>query len=256
VMLRPPFERNVVAQEPSHVPQPHGWDIIGRYLDIGSLIEKRGNWKKRGRLDLLKLTVLPSSAKTLDTTRCMVIHAIMPSTGNCRAYAKGFCPWGDTCRFSHNPPSSTGVCRQFARTGNCRFGSQCKFSHDSQPPRTARQGKAKPKRKRPMDKIDEFFSTHPEFDYDSTAPFTQEFYRMCDFFDWDRDDPDRQNAREEFRTAMVQEFNSIYGGDVDDLSSWQVLCEIVRISPVPDDIQACREVKVTSSPRIKKKKTT
>ncbi|KAI9776599.1 MAG: hypothetical protein M1839_009503 [Geoglossum umbratile] len=64
-----------------------------------------------------------------------------------------------------------------------------------------------------MDKIDEFFSTYPTFDYDHSASFTQEFYRMCDFFGWDRDDLDRRDAREEFRTAMVQEFNSLYGKD-------------------------------------------
>ena len=90
--------------------------------------------------------------------------------------------------------------------------------------------------------IDKFFSTFPEFNYDNTAPFTKEFYRMCNFFNWSRENPYRNAAREEFRAAMVQEFNSLYGSDVDDLSSWQVLCRVVRINPVPDDIQICRKV--------------
>ena len=93
-----------------------------------------------------------------------------------------------------------------------------------------------------MDKIDEFFSTYPDFDYDHSASFMQEYYRMCDFFEWDRDDPDREDAREEFRTAMVQEFNSLYGKDVDDISAWQELCQIVHIFPIPDDIKICRQV--------------
>ena len=93
-----------------------------------------------------------------------------------------------------------------------------------------------------MDKIDEFFSNYPNFDYDHSASFMQEFYRMCDFFEWDRDDPDREDAREQFRTAMVQVFNSLYGKDVDDISAWQELCQIVCIFPVPDDIETCRQV--------------
>ncbi|KAI9773210.1 MAG: hypothetical protein M1839_002218 [Geoglossum umbratile] len=135
----------------------------------------------------------------------------------------------------------SGICYNFERTGNCQFGEQCKYSHNPRSGQATRRRKAKRNKKQSMDKIDEFFSAYPDFDYDHSASFTQEFYRMCDFFEWDREDDGRKDAREEFRTAMVQEFNSLYGKDVDDISAWQELCQVVHIFPVPDDIETCRE---------------
>lgn len=170
---------------------------------------------------------------------------IMPSTTACRDYAAGHCPRGGSCRFSHEAGSRSGICFDFARKGSCRFGARCKFNHNPQKQGHAgKRGKGKRTgtSAKPTDEIDNFFFTYSEFDYDRSASFMEEFYRMCDFFGWERDDPDRKEAHEEFRTAMVQEFNSFYGKDIDDLSAWQKLCKNVRISPVPDDIETCRKV--------------
>lgn len=185
------------------------------------------------------------SARPHDSLQGNEHSVIMSSTTSCRAYAAGYCPRGGSCRFSHEPGSRSDICFDFARTGSCRFGARCKFNHN--PQKQAHAGKrGKGKRTatsaRPTDEIDNFFFTYSEFDYDRSASFMEEFYRMCDFFGWGRDDPDRKDAHEEFRTAMVQEFNSLYGKDIDDLSAWQNLCKTVRILPVPDDIDTCRKV--------------
>ncbi|MCJ1344888.1 hypothetical protein MMC31_003093 [Peltigera leucophlebia] len=174
------------------------------------------------------------------------------SSSACRAYAAGYCPRGGSCRFSHESGRRPGICYNFARTGHCRYGVRCKFLHD--PPKAVQAGKrgnGKQGRARglrtsatPADKIDNFFSTHSEFDYDPSASVMDEFYRMCDFFGWEREDPDRKDAKEEFRTAMVQEFNSLYGEDIDDLLSWQDLCKAVRIHPVPNNVETCRKVRL------------
>ncbi|CAG7558098.1 unnamed protein product [Fusarium equiseti] len=40
---------------------------------------------------------------------------------------------------------------------------------------------------------------------------------------------------------MVKQFNDIYGTDPDNLESWQKLCHVLNIEPVPTRLAACRE---------------
>lgn len=90
--------------------------------------------------------------------------------------------------------------------------------------------------------LDAFFANYyPEFEYDATESASLEFYRLCDQFGWDRDDPEREEAHSDFKNALVQQFNRLYGTDEDNLSDWQNLCYIVRVQPIPDDLDACRE---------------
>jgi hypothetical protein len=65
---------------------------------------------------------------------------------------------------------------------------------------------------------------------------------MCDFFDWDRDDEERAEARQAFRDAMVFRFNSLYGTDVNNLDNWHKLCIAVCIEPLPATINECEQV--------------
>jgi len=60
---------------------------------------------------------------------------------------------------------------------------------------------------------------HTEFDYDSSAPIWTEFNRMRDDFEWDSNDYEMQQARRKFKSAMVQQFNDLYGTDEEDLNS-------------------------------------
>ncbi|KAG9311185.1 hypothetical protein JVU11DRAFT_8258 [Chiua virens] len=91
--------------------------------------------------------------------------------------------------------------------------------------------------------LNEFFTKYyPNFQYDPTESASHEFYRLCDEFGWDRDDVDRADAHEEFKDALVKQFNEVYGTDEDDLGDWQNLCLILQIDPAPDDLDGCREV--------------
>jgi len=104
-----------------------------------------------------------------------------------------------------------------------------------------RSKKAKKKRvKRSLDHIDCFFAGYPEFNYNSSNPIWTEFDRLSDFFEWERGD--KKNAREEFKAAIVKQFNDIYGTDPDNLQNWQKLCHVLNIEPVPERLAACREV--------------
>ncbi|KAI6768403.1 hypothetical protein HG531_010592 [Fusarium graminearum] len=62
---------------------------------------------------------------------------------------------------------------------------------------------------------------------------------MSDLFDWDRDDED--DAKRDFKAAMVKQFNDIYGTDPDNLENWQKLCHVLNIEPAPTSLEACRE---------------
>ncbi|QPC80169.1 hypothetical protein HYE68_010921 [Fusarium pseudograminearum] len=62
---------------------------------------------------------------------------------------------------------------------------------------------------------------------------------MSDFFDWDRDD--EEDAKRDFKAAMVKQFNDIYGTDPDNLENWQKLCHVLNIEPAPTRLEACRE---------------
>jgi len=65
---------------------------------------------------------------------------------------------------------------------------------------------------------------------------------MCDHFDWDRHDPERADAHDDFKTALVQQFNTLYGTEVDDIATWRGLCLALDVFPVPDDLDDVREV--------------
>ncbi|KAG1867072.1 hypothetical protein C8R48DRAFT_704106 [Suillus tomentosus] len=139
--------------------------------------------------------------------------------------------------------SSPRVCYSYSQTASCRFGSQCRFAHGEGFKTT--NGPSQTHTQTPLD---DFFATYPAFDYNSSASASSEFYRMCGQFGWDEEDKDkeREQAHCDFKDALVQQFNEIYGTDPKNLTSWRNLCQIVRISPIPDTLESCREaVKAT-----------
>jgi len=68
-----------------------------------------------------------------------------------------------------------------------------------------------------------------------------QFYEMCDFFNWGRDDDEKQEARKLLHNAMAEQFNTIYGEDVANIEHWINLCQVLRITPIPDGLEGCRE---------------
>lgn len=69
-----------------------------------------------------------------------------------------------------------------------------------------------------------------------------EFYRMCDFMRWDKESVEKSEARDRLKIAMTNQFNDIYGTNVHSLASWQKLCQVIEIDPIPENLEACRQV--------------
>jgi hypothetical protein len=70
---------------------------------------------------------------------------------------------------------------------------------------------------------------------------------MCNDFNWGSDDYDMREAQRNFKSAMVQQFNDLYGTDQNDLEAWRRLCRVLNIDPVPNGMKECREVSVLST---------
>ena len=69
---------------------------------------------------------------------------------------------------------------------------------------------------------------------------------MCDYFEWDHGDQEREEAYKAFKDALVLEFNDLYGRDVDDIESWRGLCVALEW-PVPKTLSAAKEVRSLDS---------
>ena len=93
------------------------------------------------------------------------------------------------------------------------------------------------------DYLNEFFAQYPDFPYQRDKPSSQEFYRLCDFLGWDREDPERKEAHENFKTALVLQFNSVYGTDVHDMEPWRRLCLELEICPLPNCASDAQKVR-------------
>lgn len=57
---------------------------------------------------------------------------------------------------------------------------------------------------------------------------------------------ERSAAYNGFGDAMSQQFNELYGTQVEDCQSWQRLCGVLQIDPVPQSLEACQDVSTIS----------
>jgi hypothetical protein len=107
--------------------------------------------------------------------------------------------------------------------------------------RLARQRIAKAGRtKQPLQT---FFSSFSDFDFDQDAPSGIQFQLLRKKQGWKRGDAVGEVAWQDFRSALVLEFNARFGTQANDLLAWQTLCRIVGIeeADVMDNWEACEK---------------
>ncbi|KAG2047347.1 hypothetical protein BDR06DRAFT_1013966 [Suillus hirtellus] len=86
-----------------------------------------------------------------------------------------------------------------------------------------------------------FFAQFAAFSFKENQSSNKNFDRLVKVLRIDAKDLQAREVREGFKDALVQEFNTRFGTDGNDISSWQNLCRVLRIDPVPDSIEACRQ---------------
>jgi hypothetical protein len=96
--------------------------------------------------------------------------------------------------------------------------------------------------KKPLERIEKFFSEYSEYQYQPGNSSVAEFNRLCKEYYWKEDDEEKKFARRKFNLAMKQEFDALYGSDEHDINNWHKLCHILRIDPVPNTLKECRLV--------------
>lgn len=89
-----------------------------------------------------------------------------------------------------------------------------------------------------------FFDQYAGFHYNRSKSASSEFRRLCNVNVWDR--YERDDAREEYKEALIHQFNLSYGTDVDALESWKLLCKYIGMDPLPDTLEGCKRVCIMS----------
>ncbi|KAF8730601.1 hypothetical protein AX14_005409 [Amanita brunnescens Koide BX004] len=87
-----------------------------------------------------------------------------------------------------------------------------------------------------------FFAEYPDFEYDSTAPVTQEYRRLTQESDWMPRSQAEKKAKSAFGEAMGKQFASFYGTSIHDMEAWKALCEALGVDPIPETIAESRDL--------------
>ena len=74
-----------------------------------------------------------------------------------------------------------------------------------------------------------------------------QFYRLAQREGWSKDEFREQ--KEAIQTALVLQFNEIYGESENELQNWQQLCEAMDIEPMPKSVKQCKKVRQSSKHR-------
>lgn len=147
------------------------------------------------------------------------------------------------------------VCRLFQESGRCRYGDNCRYSHllpDTLPPPNGTVDPDPPKKeddssekgdsskKEEDSPIDLFFAKYPEFDYVRDKPLWDEFVRMGQHFKWQG--PKKAQVKNDFRDALVEEFDYVHGTDESNLENWGKLCQAMGLS-APKTLKEAHKVR-------------
>ncbi|BCS27002.1 uncharacterized protein APUU_60050S [Aspergillus puulaauensis] len=94
------------------------------------------------------------------------------------------------------------------------------------------------------DEIDAYFASYPRFAYRRDQPIHSELSRMYDTFGWGRENPKRKKSWARFRIAVIRAFNSAFGSDAENITSWQRICHCLGVAPSPRTLGDARKAVV------------
>ncbi|CAE6387578.1 unnamed protein product [Rhizoctonia solani] len=89
--------------------------------------------------------------------------------------------------------------------------------------------------------LSSFFAQYPDFEYDTSQPFMEEFWRLIKTKKYGLRGKKYKSARKGIRNAIVQEFQDIYGSHSCNLHAWHKFFRRIGISEEPRDVGLCHE---------------
>ncbi|KAF9767090.1 hypothetical protein IL306_000385 [Fusarium sp. DS 682] len=125
----------------------------------------------------------------------------------------------------------TKLCRYFRSNGRCRDSSSCQRFHF-----VLWELPGKEFTDHPMDL---YFANFQGFYHQRTKPFFDEFDRLCDHYGWS--DHEATEPWYNFRIALVEEFNYVYGKDEENLRNWQKMFKIIGL-PEPTSLSEAHTI--------------
>ncbi|KAJ7693035.1 hypothetical protein B0H17DRAFT_1060616 [Mycena rosella] len=81
--------------------------------------------------------------------------------------------------------------------------------------------------------LSQFFVSYPKYTCDPAGPASQQFKALRTVYKLARGRPAAEEAYAAYNRALGVTFSQNYGDVVDSLESWQRLCRVVEIAPVP-----------------------
>ncbi|KAI0089524.1 hypothetical protein BDY19DRAFT_108672 [Irpex rosettiformis] len=79
--------------------------------------------------------------------------------------------------------------------------------------------------------IKKFFSRFPEFQYNRSEDTMAQFKRLALEKDWPR--KEYKKEKKALKTALVLQFNHIYGESEKEMKGWRALCRAMGADPIP-----------------------
>ncbi|KAF5354968.1 hypothetical protein D9756_005614 [Leucocoprinus leucothites] len=93
-----------------------------------------------------------------------------------------------------------------------------------------------------MGPLEAFFNQYSWFTYDPSESASHQFHRLQRKAGWERDDPEQKEAWEDYLEALVQQFNTSYGDDENDLTAWHVLLARIGTTDLPATVRDCKSI--------------
>lgn len=91
--------------------------------------------------------------------------------------------------------------------------------------------------------LDTYFASCPDdFLYNPRRAPMVEFNRLMRRNKWKRGDDRHRRAQTSFFAAFIVDFDSYFGGDENDITTWQELCEVLGVDPIPEAMTKCQKV--------------
>lgn len=89
-----------------------------------------------------------------------------------------------------------------------------------------------------------FFAQFPGFQYNPRNFASKEIRRLrSSEASWKSVYYEKDALLQSYRDALAKEFNERYGTDENDLPRWKGLAKRIGLTPIPDTLEECREVR-------------